>query len=627
MLEVQRDYANSSPRIERLGPAALGCALYKLLPEDAFDRQPYLDLPSRRVMLADVRVDNREELLGALGLGPGHDTSDSELLFRAYSAWGDRLYDRVVGDFAIALWDEREQSLTLARDHAGQRPLHYHIGDGFVAFASMPEGLHALEIKRAIEPSELALFLTGVRRRGGGTFFQDVAKVEPGHFLTIDRSGIVGKRFWHMPAGEVRFRKQEDYVDAFREQLDRATRARLRGSNGIAAAHLSAGLDSSAVAATAARVDPGGRIVAVTSAPRMGFSGPVPAGRIADESAYAAETAALYANMEHIVLRSAGRSPLEAIEADADLFQQPIAQPCNYTWMSALNGAAAGGGARIVLTGASGNLTISAGGPRVLADFILAGRWLSWWREARSSVGTSGWRLRGVLASSFAPWVPQPVWKALRRLGPGDYGAADLSLVSPAWHAEVEALLKAEARASGGEEGSRLSRWRMLQTADSGNYRKGALARWGIDERDPTGDRRLTEFCLSLPPEQLLSQGVNRRLARLALADRLPESVLHGPRGYQFADWYETISRSRVQRQVARLRESSGDDTVLDLDRLQHLAASWPDRGLASLDVIGTYRVALLRALAAGAFERAVRQSPVHPGSGKSGVAGQAAKL
>jgi len=66
---------------------------------------------------------------------------------------------------------------------------------------------------------------------------------------------------------------------------------------------------------------------------------------------------------------------------------------------------------------------------------------------------------------------------------------------------------------------------------------------------------------------------------------------------------------------------------VLDLDRLQHLAASWPDRGLASLDVIGTYRVALLRALAAGAFERAVRQSPVHPGSGKSGVAGQAAKL
>lgn len=614
MLDVQRHYADSDPRVRHLGSAALGCALRKLLPEDRFDRQPYFHSGGQVMMVADARIDNREELLGWLGLST--QTSDAELLFRAYDAWGDRLYDRVIGDFAFAIWDERAQALTLARDHAGQRPLHYHAGNGFVAFASMPEGLHVLEeVARAIEPAEVALFLTGVRRRGDGTFFREVSRVEPGHFVKIGLSGLVRQRFWHMPVGEVRFQKQEDYVEAFREQLDRATRARLRGSDGVAVAHLSAGLDSSAVAATAARVDPGGRLLAMTSAPRAGFSGPVPGGRIGDESGYASETAALYGNMDHVVLRSARRSPLDVIEADAALYQQPIAQPCNYTWLSGLNEAAAERGARVVLTGASGNLTISAGGPRVLADFILAGRWRSWWREVRSSVGTSGWRLRGVLASSFAPWVPRPVWTALRRLGPGEHGAADLSLLSEAWRGEVEAVLEAEARVSGGEEGSRVSRWRMLQTADSGNYRKGALARWGVDERDPTADRRLTEFCLSLPPEQLLSQGVNRRLARLALADRLPQSVLHGPRGYQFADWYETISRTGLERQVAKLREMLGPETVIDLEALQRLAASWPDGEWASLDVIGTYRVSMLRALAAGAFIRAVRQSPVHLGS------------
>ncbi len=604
MLGAQRSYARRTPSVLALGNAALGCSLYHILPEDRFDTQPYVD-PSRQwAMIADIRIDNREELLNQLGLRAGAEISDSELLFLAYAKWRDRLYEKLIGDFALAVWDSHEQSLTLARDHAGQRPLLYHVGDGFVAFSSMPQGLHALPaIERALEPRELAFFLSGARRRGSETFFRGLVRVEPGHVVKITRSGVSRQRHWHMPTGEVRFQKQSDYVDAFREQLDRATRSRLRGSEGTVAAHLSAGLDSSAIASTAAKVQPDSKVIAITAAPRPGFSGPIPKHRIADESGHAARTAALYPNMEHVVLRSNGLSPLEVIETDASLYQQPIAQACNYTWISAVNRAASDRGASVVLTGAAGNLTISAGGPSVLADFIRTGRWGSWWREARASVGTNGWRLRGVVASSFAPWIPARVWNVLNRVG-----APELSLLCPDWRAELERIFQAEARDGGQEEGSRLNRWRMLQTRDSGNYRKGALARWGIDERDPTGDRRLTEFCLSLPPDQLLANGVSRRLARLALADRLPEAVLDAARGYQFADWYETIDRLSLDRQIARLERALPDSSVLDLSSLRKLARSWPDGGWDSLAVIGTYRIALLRALAAGAFESEVRQ-------------------
>lgn len=611
MLGAQRRYARRDPAVDILGNAALGCALYDTLPEDAFDRQPYVHPSGRWAMIADARIDNREELLDRLGLGAGADKiSDSELLFRGFAEWEDRLYDRVIGDFALAVWNSGDQSLSLARDHAGQRPLHYHIGDGFVALASMPEGLHAVPaVERALEPRELALFLSGARRRGPGTFFRDIIRVEPGHVVTITRSGATSRRYWHMPTGEVRFGKQGDYVEAFQEQLERATRARLRGSRGTVAAHLSAGLDSSAVAATAARIEPQSTVVAITAAPRAGFSGPVPRHRVADESAHASRTAAIYPNMEHVVLRSSGISPLDVIEADAALYQQPVAQACNYTWVSALNQAAAARGASVVLTGAAGNLTISAGGPSVLADFIRAGRWGSWWREASASVGTNGWRLRGVLAASFAPWAPAPLWNALGRLASTDGGSGDeLSLLRPEWRAEVEGAARAEAGRGHDEQGSRRNRWRMLQSRDSGNYRKGALARWGIDERDPTGDRRLTEFCLSLPPEQLLANGVNRRLARTALADRLPESALDAPRGYQFADWYETIDRPALERMIARLAPGLEDDRVLDLDALRRLAASWPDGNWDSLAVIGRYRITLLRALAAAAFTSRIRQ-------------------
>jgi asparagine synthase (glutamine-hydrolysing) len=82
---------------------------------------------------------------------------------------------------------------------------------------------------------------------------------------------------------------------------------------------------------------------------------------------------------------------------------------------------------------------------------------------------------------------------------------------------------------------------------DQGNYNKGVLGGWGVDMRDPSADRRLVEFCLSVPPEQFLAGGVPRSLARRAFADRLPPEVLRERRkGYQAADWFEGMSVSRA---------------------------------------------------------------------------------
>jgi asparagine synthase (glutamine-hydrolysing) len=209
------------------------------------------------------------------------------------------------------------------------------------------------------------------------------------------------------------------------------------------------------------------------------------------------------------------------------------------------------------------------------------------------------WRLRGVLACSVGPWVPSGIMSSLRDISAGDGRlASSKSLISPEWQAN---LAGASELRPASIDGSRRTRWKMLQQRESGNYRKGTLARWGVDERDPTGDRRLAEFCLSLPPEQLLKGGVNRYLARSALADRLPADVINAPRGYQFADWYENVDRAGLLRLVDRASAGAGD--VLDLPRLRALAESWPlDGRWDSLAVIYAYRLTLLRGLAAGAF-------------------------
>jgi asparagine synthase (glutamine-hydrolysing) len=279
MLGAQAEFGPGDPSLLRLGAAVLGRRLYRLLPEDDFDLQPLVSECGDFLLIGDVRLDNREELIDGLGLYRGLQASDSFVLLRAYERWGEDALDRIVGDFAFVIWNRSSETLTLVRDPFGQRPLHYHLGPDFAAFASMPQGLHALStVPKTLDRERLARFVADLPKDASETYFKNISRVEPGQVLKISRRGVEARRYWHPPTKDIRYRDEESYAEAFREHLDRATKARLRGAGSLVAAHLSAGLDSGGVASTAARLmaGPRGRVVAFTSAPRDGFSGPVP---------------------------------------------------------------------------------------------------------------------------------------------------------------------------------------------------------------------------------------------------------------------------------------------------------------------------------------------------------------
>src|SRR5207237_10308740 len=112
----------------------------------------------------------------------------------------------------------------------------------------------------------------------------------------------------------------------------------------------------------------------------------------------------------------------------------------------------------------------------------------------------------------------------------------------------------------------------LLFRIDSGNYRKGMLAGWGLDHRDPMADRRLIEFCLSVPTDQFLRDGIQRSLARRALADRVPQEVLHTKdRGLQAIDWHESLTRSpaRLADELERLAACGPAARARDIERLR----------------------------------------------------------
>jgi asparagine synthase (glutamine-hydrolysing) len=202
-------------------------------------------------------VELRKELLT---LGHRFRTqSDTEVIVHAFEAWGDEAFGRFNGQFAIALWDERKQQLTLARDRLGVRPLHYCQHQGRLYFASEVKSIFAADatIPRAFDPiglDETFTFWTVVAPR---TVFAGVSELEPGHVRHIDAAGalsqVMDQAFW-TPSYKKDFAgSPEDAIVAVREALDNATSLRILRADVPVGSYLSGGLDSSIIAALGVR--------------------------------------------------------------------------------------------------------------------------------------------------------------------------------------------------------------------------------------------------------------------------------------------------------------------------------------------------------------------------------------
>jgi asparagine synthase (glutamine-hydrolysing) len=610
LLEAQSPFGFDG--VARSGDArfSAGRRLRILLPEDRFDRQPLQSADGRFLMVADLRLDNREDLLSRLDAGSsGSELSDADVLMRAWQEWRAGLLDRIAGDFAFAIWDSLEETLLLARDAIGERPLYYHPGEGFFAFASMPAALTALpEVGRSLDEERLAAFVADLPPGGDSAFFAGVMRVLPGHFVEASRGGVRIHRYWDPRGPSIRLPRPGDYGEALREQLDRAVRPRLRRAAGAVGSQLSAGLDSGAVTVSAATALAGNAeaLTAFTAAPRAGYDGPVPAGRFADESEAAAATASLHPNIRHVVIRPDGVSPLGLLADMHLLTGQPVGHVFNNVWWSAINRAARDRGIGVMLTGEVGNLTISGGGSlETLAELARGGRLPSWAREARAFV-RGGFSWANLLNASLGPWLPRPIYRRARAIARGGREATtgDAEFVAPRWKRAMALRLEKEDWDTHPARDPRLRRWTVLRMADPGVFRKASLALWGVEERDPTGDRRLAEFCFRLPAEALLDHGVRLPALRAALAGRIAERAFDsGPRGYQSADWHERIDGRDVLA-FARVAKSDAPEAVVDYDAIEAAASEWPREGWDRRDIIYRYQTRLMRALSAADFTR-----------------------
>ncbi|MEK9146152.1 MAG: asparagine synthase (glutamine-hydrolyzing), partial [Elusimicrobiota bacterium] len=255
------------------GPAALG-----------FRRLSILDLENGSQPMHSARGDlhivfngeiyNHPELREELeARGARYRTrSDTETLLHLYEREGAGAFARLDGMFALALYDEKEGALWLARDGIGVKPLYYHLDGKTLSFASELRALASLLPETALDPAGVLDYLCYGIVHAPRTALQGALKLRPGHALRVDARGAAAKRCWALPSGagaEGEPRGAASFDEAAREVerlLDRSVRSQLLSDVPVGA-FLSGGVDSSLVTALMTRA--AGKVSTFS----IGFSG------------------------------------------------------------------------------------------------------------------------------------------------------------------------------------------------------------------------------------------------------------------------------------------------------------------------------------------------------------------
>lgn len=582
---VALDLFGSSPVISSADLAAFGAVRPSV--HRQIDHKPRQN--GRYLCVSDARLDNARELRRHLGLCDS--ASSSAIILEAFSLWQRDCVHHLLGDYAFAIFDRQTRYLHLARDPAGYRSLFYFREAGIRGFASAPSALLAVRPGRA-NLRNLALYLEQVARPIDESCWEGVANVPPGSIVELSAERTCARPFFSSPAMD----QSPDWktlVEEMRHRLDRAVARNLADAGRRVASQLSSGLDSSAVTATAARtLGHDGHLLALTSAPAGGARLLVPRGRFADEAELAGQTAGSL-GIEHIVVRERHRY-LPSLRGLAPYFQQPAPAQYSFPWWRRMIEIARERGSSVLLVGGQGNAGLSYGGLHALPRYLRAGRIGRWAHEFYAVKREEDVRWRGLLFNSVAPLLSPKIAGLALRASAGNF--------APRPH-----FLREEWRSIGSNPTPNVdymqTRLAMIRGCDAAMRTRGFFGLSGVEERDPTGDRELLEFTLSLPPEAHLAHGRIKPLIRDALADRIPQVVLgNRARGLCGADWYDQIDEADSRDALDEIRCSPTASELLDVEKLAAAIANWPAFDSRRAGALGDFGQSIGRALSTGLF-------------------------
>jgi asparagine synthase (glutamine-hydrolysing) len=531
----------------------LGCHAQWITPESVGELLPYYDHERQLAITADAIIDNREELFEKLQVkrDKREMMTDSELILLAFHKWGADTPKFLVGDFAFMIWDERNQQLFGARDFSGSRTLYYFRNRSQFAFCTVIQPLLSLPyVKRELNELWLAEYLaiTGLIDVVDltSTVYQNIEQVPPSHSVLITANNVILTRYSTLTSGEpLRLKSNEDYIEAFQEIFQEAVTSRLR-TNRQVGAKLSGGLDSGSVVSFAAKAlrSENKRLHTFSYIPPKDFKDFLPKSAIADESPFIKSTVQHVGGITDHYLDFEGRNSLSDVQELLETMEMPYKFFENSFWLKGIFEKAHEENIGVLLSGARGNATISWGSAiEYYAVLLKKLKWVRLMHELHQySKNAGGNRLRRL------PVIAKVAFPFIERLFPSSIPYQMPMLINPefAQRTDVFSKLKEHGMDQTGWYSSKnlyelknkhfedLFTWNATNT-----FATKFSLRYSLWKRDPTNDIRVIRYCLSLPENQYVQNGLDRALIRRSTEKFLPDKVRLNQRirGVQGSDW------------------------------------------------------------------------------------------
>jgi len=522
------------------------------------ETQPHVT-PSGFILTWDGRLDNREELIGQLSKDLSSESTDLEIVAAAYQHWATNAFAKLIGDWALSVWNPKARTLVLAKDFLGTRHLYYMIENGQVTWCTILDAL-VLSARRTfkLEQEYVAGWLASFPAPHL-TPYVGIHSLPPSSFICLTGRTQSLNKYWDFdPKKKIRYVTDAEYEEQFRVVFSEAVRRRLR-ADGPVLAELSGGMDSSSIVCTADHIA------------AQGFSGGVRLDTVSyyDDDEPAWDERPYFTKIE----QKRGRSGCHIVVSSETLFNLDIGDHflAAIPRMTEHCTEAAGQfavclstqGNRVVLSGTGGDETMGGVPTSIpeIADLL-----------ARPQLGNLAHQLKMWALTQRKPWM-SVLFEAVRGFLP--FAPANIPKHKlPASWLDPRFVRRFQRALTGYE--SRLKLFGPLPSFQINmfalEFLRRELACCAVcagalhEKRYPYLDRTLLEFIYAIPREQLVRPGNRRSLMRRALVGIVPEEILQRRRK-------AFISRSpilAISGQASRLVEmnramASGSFRIVDV--------------------------------------------------------------
>lgn len=572
-------------------------------PESYHETLPYTTSDNSHTIVFHGRIDNRKELfIQTEQKGIFSQTPDSLLVLATYRKWGNNCITKLLGDFAFAIWEKETQTLFCGRDQMGVKPFFYLNTGLFFAFSSEIKGLLALpDCQKMFNIERVVDFPVCLVTENTSTFYKNIFKLQPAHFLTVRDSRITEKRYWHLKPADLQIKNSYEYHEAFYDIFKEAVHARLRSVSTVGA-YLSGGLDSSSIVCMAS-----GPLQKILPGNLHTFSGIFDRIHECDERIYFQPVLDQFEVTPHSI-QADELAPGKIFDSLVESEDEPIYSPHFFMSWNLLH-LAQKHGVKVLLDGHDGDSTVSHGFG-LLPQLALQGRVLRLYQELmgfphatrRNTIRNILYMYRGLMLNNLPFYNYKTQYKS--------EWLSNLSFLSPECLTKTGAAtrlkcLMKELPDSYQTEGKR-HRLSVNQPFHpfALEFLERTASRFGINQYFPFFDIRLISFCLALPAEEKLKNGYNRNIVRNSLKSLLPTSILERKTKSNFnknlvdaytkrdKDWfslsvrnanpkvYDIINKDRVLESYKECLEAKTTLPVMALNKiLLFLAlAKWLDK-------------------------------------------------